>query len=124
MEWEDVDELVREVTEMGHSQPKTLGSTPDDDDEWLPPELKLEIASERAEVKEVRDSIDQDVDSVPSQNLKKRRGKKENKISKSSKSTYPISCPRCALVRLTCIHQSKDCVYPADAIFSQPFFQT
>ena len=103
VEWEDVDELVREVTEMGHgSQPKTLGSTPDDDDEWLPPELKLEIASDRAEVKEGRDSIDQEVDSLTSsQNLRKKRGKKANKISKSSKNTYPISCPRCALVSLT-----------------------
>ena len=100
VDWEDVDEFVREDTETDHSQAKTLGPTPDDE-EWLPPDLKLEIASGtiegKVEVKESPDSMDQDFLGVSSQNLK-RRGKTRNKISKSSKNTYPILCPRCTLV--------------------------
>ena len=97
MEWEDVDELVKEVTELGHSRPKTP------DEEWLPPELKLETApvtiADEMEVKEGQEQhvADHDVHSVPSQ--KRKRGRKTgDKISKSAKNTYPISCPRCALV--------------------------
>ena len=92
-----MDELVKEVTELGHSRPKTP------DEEWLPPELKLETApvtiADEMEVKERQEQhvADHDVHSVPSQKRKRER-KTGDKISKSAKNTYPISCPRCALV--------------------------
>ena len=134
VDWEDVDEFVREDTETDHSQTKTLGPTPDDE-EWLPPDLKLEIESEtivdKVEVKESQDRIDQDFHRVSSQNLK-RRGKTRNKIYKSLKNTYPILCPRCALVswvpctdivfRQTMTNQSKGSVIPECARHSLKHF--
>ena len=120
VKWGDVDDLVHEVAETGHSQAKVLGPSPNDE-EWLPPDLKLELTCDRVEINDGEDG--DGAQSVPSQNLKKRSGKTGNKISKLSRGTYPISCPRCALVSLThsVTHLSKGYGRNILSTFCQPF---
>ena len=99
-----MDELVKEVAEMSNCQPKITGDKVGGergDEEWLPPELKPESApetvTEAIEAKEGSEDTDKNVPPSATKNFRRRR-KLETKISKLSKSTFPISCPRCAQV--------------------------
>lgn len=99
-----MDELVKEVAEMTTCQPKITGDKVGGgrgDEEWLPPDLKLESApeavTEAVEAKKGSEDTDKNAPQSATKNFRRHR-KLETKISKLSKSTFPISCPRCAQV--------------------------